>query len=271
MIWIDGVLMEDDTATVSALDHGITVGDGIFETMKVQAGRTVARRRHLDRLARSAASMGFAPPARSVLDRAIDEVLAANDLTEGRLRLTVTTGEGPLGSGREPSRPTVVAAVGPTEPVAATTAVITVPWVRNERSPLAGVKSTSYGENVIALARARAAGASEAIFANTRGELCEGTGSNVFVVLDGELVTPPLSSGCLAGIARELVIETSEVVERAVPYERLASADEIFLTSSIRDVQAVSRVDHQELTAPGPRTIAAAAAYRELLARDLDP
>lgn len=271
MIWIDGVLMEDDAATVSALDHGITVGDGVFETIKVQGGRTVARRRHLDRLARSAASMGFDPPERAVLERAIDEVLAANDLPEARLRLTVTTGEGPLGSGREPSRPTVVAAVAPADPVPPTTAVITVPWVRNERSPLAGVKSTSYGENVIALARARAAGASEAIFANTRGELCEGTGSNIFLVLDGELITPPLSSGCLAGIARELVIETSEVVERPVPYEALASADEVFLTSSIRDVQAVSSVDGRQLAAPGPRTIAAAEAYRARLAQDLDP
>jgi branched-chain amino acid aminotransferase len=215
--------------------------------------------------------MGFELPARAVLERAIDEVLAANDLPEARLRLTVTTGEGPLGSGREPSRPTVVAAVAPTDPMPPTTAIITVPWVRNERSPLAGVKSTSYGENVIALARARAAGASEAIFANTRGELCEGSGSNIFVVLDGELLTPPLSSGCLAGVARELVVETSAVVERPIPYEALATAEEIFLTSSIRDVQGVSAVDDRTLAAPGPITLAATAAYHALLARDLDP
>jgi branched-chain amino acid aminotransferase len=271
MIWIDGSLVRDDEATVSALDHGITVGDGIFETFKVLGGTPVARRRHLERLARSAAAMGFTLPDAALLDRAIDEVVAANGLADCRLRLTVTTGEGPLGSGRAPSTPTVVAAVTALEPVAATTTVITVPWVRNERSPLAGVKSTSYGENVVALARARAAGASEAIFANTRGELCEGTGTNVFLVLEGELVTPPLSSGCLAGIARSLVLESSPVVERSVPYEALADADDIFLTSSIRDLQAGAAVDDRSLAAPGPRTIAATAAYQALLAKDLDP
>jgi branched-chain amino acid aminotransferase len=215
--------------------------------------------------------MGFALPDRAFLDRAIDEVIAGNGLVDCRLRLTVTTGEGPLGSGREPSSPTVVAAVAPIDPVPGSTAVITVPWVRNERSPLAGVKSTSYGENVIALARARAAGASEAIFANTRGELCEGTGSNIFVVVDGELLTPPLSSGCLAGVARELVLEVSDAAERPLPLEILAVAEEIFLTSSIRDVQAVASVDGRLLPAPGPRTAATATAYQALLSRTLDP
>jgi branched-chain amino acid aminotransferase len=271
MIWIDGRLHRDGEATVSALDHGITVGDGVFETLKVLGGTPVARRRHLDRLARSAAAMGFELPDRAVLERAIEEVVAANRLADCRLRLTVTSGEGPLGSGRELSRPTVVAAVTPLDVVPPTTAVVTVPWVRNERSPLAGVKSTSYGENVVALARARAAGASEAILANTRGELCEGTGSNIFLVLDGELLTPPLSSGCLAGIARSLVLEACAVVERAVPLEALTEAAEVFLTSSIRDVQAVGSVDGRVLSAPGPRTEAAAAAYHALLARNLDP
>lgn len=271
MIWIDGALVDDDAASVSALDHGITVGDGVFETLKVVGRRPVARRRHLDRLARSATTMGFELPDRGVLERALDEVVAANDLADCRLRLTVTTGAGPLGSGRAPSTPTVLAAVAPLEPVAPTTDVITVPWVRNERSPLAGVKSTSYGENVIALARARAAGASEAIFANTRGELCEGTGSNVFVVVDGEVVTPPLASGCLAGIARELVLESSIVSERPLPLEVLARADEVFLTSSIRDVQAVASVDGRALVAPGPRTKAASAAYAARLDISLDP
>ncbi len=271
MIWIDGALVDDDAASVSALDHGITVGDGDFETLKVLARRPDARRRHLDRLARSEDLMGVTIPPRDALERALDEVVAANDLDDCRLRLTVTTGAGPLGSGRAPSTPTVLAAVAPLEPAAPTTSVITVPWVRNERSPLAGVKSTSYGENVIALARARSAGASEAIFANTRGELCEGTGSNVFVVVDGELVTPPLTSGCLAGIARELVIETSDASQRPLPVEVLARADEVFLTSSIRDVQAVERIDGRVRAAPGPRTQAAAAAYEALLAVSLDP
>lgn len=271
MIWVDGALLDDDRATVSALDHGLTVGDGVFETMKVLARTPVALRRHFDRLAGSAAAMGLALPARSVLEGAVAEVVAANGLDDCRLRLTVTGGLGPLGSGRTGSEPTVVAAVAPLEPVEPSTAVVTVPWVRNERSPLAGVKSTSYGENVVALARARQAGATEALLANTRDELCEGTGSNVFVVVDGRILTPPLSSGCLAGIARALVLETADVTEVPLPYAVLATADEVFLTSSIRDVQPVHAVDGRPLPAPGPRTRDAIAAYRRLLATTLDP
>ncbi|MCU1354408.1 MAG: class aminotransferase, partial [Acidimicrobiales bacterium] len=161
---------------------------------------------------------------------------------------------------------TVVAAVAPLDPVAPTTDVVTVPWVRNERSPLVGLKTTSYAENVVALARAKDAGASEALFANTRDELCEGAGTNVFVVLGGVLVTPPLSSGCLAGITRKLVLECTGAVERALPFTVLTEAEEVFLTSSTREVQAVAHVDGRAVpAAPGPVTAAALAAFRAQL------
>jgi branched-chain amino acid aminotransferase len=134
-----------------------------------------------------------------------------------------------------------------------------VPWVRNERAATAGLKTTSYADNVIALARAKQQGAAEAILANTRGELCEATGSNVFVVVDGVVRTPPLDSGCLAGITRELLLEWCaadgvEVVEQPLPLEVLAAAHELFITSSIKDVFPVSSVDGRALPAPGPVT-----------------
>ncbi len=137
-------------------------------------------------------------------------------------------------------------------------AVVSAPWVRNERAATAGLKTTSYAENVIALAHAKERGALEAVFGNTRGELCEATGSNVFVVVDGVLRTPPLDSGCLAGITRELLLEWCrdagiEVVEEALPLDVLAHADEVFLTSSIKDVFPVSAVDGRVLPAPGAR------------------
>ncbi|NEE51568.1 4-amino-4-deoxychorismate lyase, partial [Streptomyces sp. SID8455] len=119
----------------------------------------------------------------------------------------------------------------------------TVPWTRNERGALTGLKTTSYAENVVALARARERGASEALFPNTVGRLCEGTGSNVFVVLDGRIHTPPVASGCLAGITRALAVEWTGAEESDLPMEVLAEADEIFLTSTLRDIQAVHRVD----------------------------
>ena len=269
-IWLNGSLVAADDALVPALDHGLTVGDGVFETMRVYDGVAFALRRHLDRLERSAAGLGLQLPDRSLLRRAVEEVVEASGCADSRVRLTVTAGPGPLGSGRSGGDATVVAAVAPLEPVSPTTAVITVPWVRNERSPLAGLKTTSYAENVVALARAKAAGASEALFANTVGDLCEGTGTNVFLVLDGRLMTPPLSSGCLAGITRELVLEVTDAAERPISFAALTDADEVFLTSSTREIQAVTKVDDREVPA-GPITAAAAEAFTGLRRRTLDP
>jgi branched-chain amino acid aminotransferase len=126
----------------------------------------------------------------------------------------------------------------------------------------------------MALATAHRRGASEAIFANTVGNLCEGSGTNIFIVLGGRLVTPPLSSGCLAGITRGLVLESSgcQIEERDVPFEALLDADEAFLTSALRDVQPIGRVDDRPLSsAPGRITTAVGDAYSALQARDPDP
>jgi branched-chain amino acid aminotransferase len=150
--------------------------------------------------------------------------------------------------------------------------VATVPWRRNEHSALAGVKSTSYADNVVALRAAEAAGADEAILANTAGLLCEGTGSNVFVGVGGRLVTPPLSSGCLGGVTRELLLEVADVAEEDLPLSALAGADEAFLTSSTRDVHPIETVDGRPLPhCPGPLTATARAAFAALVSSTLDP
>ena len=125
------------------------------------------------------------------------------------------------------------------------------------------MKTTSYAENVIALAAAQQEGATEAVFANLQGHLCEGTGSNVFYVVDGQLRTPTLSSGCLAGVTRRLVLEWYGATEVDEPIEVAAAADEIFLVSTTRDVQGVARWDDRELQAPGPVTREALAVWRE--------
>ncbi|WP_333771065.1 aminotransferase class IV [Streptomyces sp. IBSBF 2435] len=271
-IWVDGVLRDSEDATVSVLDHGLTVGDGVFETLKTTDGRAFALTRHLRRLTRSALGLGLPEPDQDEVARACAAVLAANPLPHGRLRITYTGGLSPLGSDRGDAGPTLVAAIGTADVSPGPGAIVTVPWTRNERGALTGLKTTSYGENVVALARAREQGAGEAIFANTTGRLCEGTGSNIFVVLGGRLFTPPLSSGCLAGITRELVIEWAGAHEEDLPFEALAEAEEIFLTSSLRDVQAVNRVDARELPgAPGPVTAKAAAVFAERAAADPNP
>jgi branched-chain amino acid aminotransferase len=163
-----------------------------------------------------------------------------------------------------------VIATGPLEAPVPSVAVHTVPWTRNEHGALAGIKTTSYAENVRALAFAKARGGSEALFANTAGHLCEGTGSNVFVVVGSRILTPPLSSGCLAGVTRALVLEATDAVEQDLPIGVLRSADEVFLTSTGRDVQPVHRVDGRFLV-PGRTTTRAAAAFAALAASDIDP
>ena len=273
VVWIDGELAPARSARISPFDHGLLTGDGAFETLIVYDGTPFAVRRHLERLAVSCEGLGLATPDPDVVRDALRQVVMANGFRSARLRVTVTGGDSPLGSERGAGGPTVVVAGGALTAWPDTADVVVVPWVRNEKGALSGLKTTSYGENVVALAHARARGGSEAIFANTAGRLCEGTGSNVFVGIGGRLVTPPLTSGCLAGVTRALVMEAlGDVAEEDLPVEALAQADEAFLTSTTREVQPVRAVDGRTLgPAPGPLGTRAAAAFKEVVSENLDP
>jgi len=223
LVWVDGELSDAESARVRALDHGLTVGDGVFETCKVQDGEVFALTRHLRRLARSLEILGLAPPA----------------LTRVR-------------SDRGPAGPTLLIALSAATAWPERIAAVTVPWTRNETSAVAGAKTTSYAENVIALKAAHARGAHEALLANTKGMLCEGTGSNIFVAVQDRLLTPPLTSGCLAGVTRGLLLEWAAeeglpVAESDLPFDILDTADDVVLTSSTRDVQPVAVLDGREL------------------------
>ena len=272
-VWVDGERV-DDKPSLSALDHGVTVGDGGFETCKVVDGRVFARTMHHTRFDATLAGLGLPAADRGRIDEGIEAVLR-EPMPLGRLRYMVTGGAGPLGSGRLDSSLTYIVTAGPADPPPVTSKIEVVPWVRNERGALAGLKTTSYAENVVALAYAKKHGADEGIFANTRNELCEGTGSNIFVVVDGEILTPPLSAGPLAGIGRALVLRWSEAAglpirEIAMPLDVLDRADEIFLTSSLREVQGVHAVGARSLT-PGPVTARVAQIFADAAARDGDP
>jgi branched-chain amino acid aminotransferase len=276
-VWIDGELLAADEARVSPFDHGLMVGDGVFETLRVYSGVPFAWTRHLERLVHSAEGLGLRVPDRACLRDAATSVLEANGIDDGRLRITVTGGPSPLGSERGDHPPTVIVAAGEARVWPPTEAVVVVPWARNERGATVGLKTISYAENVRALHLAHERGATEAVFANTRGELCEATGSNVFCVQGGIVRTPPGEAGCLLGVTRALVLELSRnlgltAVEATLPVRALAESDEAFLTSTTREVQPIGRVDDRALpAAPGPVTAELAAAFRDLVARDIDP
>jgi branched-chain amino acid aminotransferase len=270
--WVNGQLLTDpQSPAIAVSDHGLTVGDGVFEAIKVVDGRPFALTRHLQRLGRSAAALGLPAPDVERLRGAVADVLAQEQLPLGRIRITYTGGPAPLGSGRGDAAPTSVVVAAPMDRAPTTSAVVTVPWPRNERGALAGVKSTSYAENVVALSEATKHDASEAVFANLAGHLCEGTGTNVGYVVGGEVRTPSLGSGCLAGVTRALLLEWYDVREVDEPIEVLDSAEEIFLLSTTRDVQAVHRWNDRDLEAPGPITRQLMELWASREAEDVDP
>ena len=275
-VWIDGALVPAHEALVPVSNHGLTVGDGMFETMTVVGGTAFAMTRHLARLHRTADGLGLVVPYDDpTLRDAIDATIVANEPGASWVRLTVTGGSSVSGSARGDEAATVVVQCGPATEWSRAADVVTVPWPRNERGALAGLKTTSYAENVVARERARAEGAEEAIFGNTVGNLCEGTGSNVFVGVDGRLLTPPLASGCLAGITRELLLELDvdlPIVEADIVMNAFPDVDEALLTSSTRDVQPIGTIDGRSVPAcPGPLTVAARDAFLALQLRTVDP
>ncbi len=242
-VWLNGDLMADPTAgAVTVTDHGFTVGDGVFEAVKTLHGVPFAMTRHLARLERSAAGLGLPAPDLDAVRRGVEAVVdGAADDPMGRLRITFTAGPHPMGSGRGGGPPTLVVAYSALEPAPASTRVVTVPWTRNEHGA-------------------------------TAGHLCEGTGSNVFYVVDGELRTPSLASGCLAGVTRALVVEWCGAREVDEPLtEVLDRCSEAFLASTTRDVQAIARWDDRALPAPGPVTQACAETWRSREAETMDP
>lgn len=281
VVWADGSLRSPGEPIVTAGDHGLTVGDGVFETIGLRDGQAFALSRHLARLQYSAERMGLGAIDAQFVRRGVAEVIAAKPQDVVRVRVTVTSGIGPMGLARGTGTPTVIVTGGPGIKPRACVAV-RAPWKRNERSPIAGVKTTSYAENVVIAQFARDKGADEAFVANTHGHLCEGTGTNIFIERNGEVLTPPLASGCLPGITRGLVLEwgarSGLPVRVAAPGELTMSVlDDVMhghahasVTSSTRGLQPVSMLDGAA-TAPGPMLTRLAAIFEQYATADPDP
>lgn len=258
-LWCNGRWLDPIDFPASPLDRGITLGLGLFETVLALHGRPVFLARHLGRLRLGCARFGWTHPFHD-LPEAARELLVRNRLATGRarIRLAITAGAGPfdhLAAGGDSLLWMIAmpAAESPRD-----IAIDIAPWPRNERSPLAGLKCASYAENLVALDHARRAGFQETLFLNTAGHLCEAATANLFLVRNQILFTPPLESGCLPGIAREVMLEVArrdgmETRTQSLLPGDLDAADEVFLTSSIRGLVRVSQVGGKTYP-PGPVT-----------------
>lgn len=260
---VNGVRVADDAAQVSARDRGFTLADGLFETMRVVRGRVFQLQEHLSRLGDGLVCLRM-PPVPGLRDWVSAAVRDAG-LQDAALRVTITRGPGGVGLA-PPARPapTVVIAVTPLPDFGAELHVRGLSahiasGRRNDKGALAGVKTLAYTENVVALLEARERGADEALLLDTDGHLCEASASNLFLVVGGSLVTPPSTCGALPGITRATVLDLASraglpVEERVCVPDDLAAASEAFLTSSLRGLAPLVRVNGRPVGdgAPGP-------------------
>ena len=278
-VWVNGARMREGEAHISARDRGFTLADGVFETMRVRRGHVFRLDRHLSRL--SEALLVLRIPAAAELRQWVQDAVAEWADVDAAVRVTVTRGIGAAGlvPPKNP-RPTVVVAVAPM-PVFAKSVYETglsacvVSGRRNERSMTAGLKTVDYIDAVVGLFEAQRAGADEALFLDTEDHVSEATASNCFMWTGASLVTPPIGCGVLPGITRAAILEIAyglgiEVGDRAFGLAELVAAREAFLTSSLRGVAPLVRLDGTPIGsgAPGEVTRRLMDAYAALVERE---
>lgn len=253
-VWCDGGLVPEAEARISLLDHGFLFGNGLFETIRVSASRPEHLDRHLNRLIEGAGVLAFPGLCCRSLEQAVLSTVSAYGLKEGSAKLIVTRGAG--GSAPDPAKcgtPSTFVTVrhgNPYPPQALETGLTAIVSSvrRNHLSPMCRVKSLNFMDNILALTEARSRGAGEAILLNGAGFLAEGSISNLFLLLDGVVATPPLAAGALPGIIRGLVLELApslgvRVVERNLSPESLGRASEAFLTNALMGVMPLVKCD----------------------------
>ncbi len=277
-IYLNGSYVSEDEAKISVFDHGVLYGDGVFEGIRAYHGRVFKLREHVRRLYLSArAIMLEIPMTEEEMRRAVVETCAVNGLREGYIRLVVTRGVGTLGLNPfRCEKPTVfiIAAnieLYPKELYEKGLSLVTVPTMRNLRSALdPGIKSLNYLNNVLAKIEAVNAGVLEGVMLNAEGYVAECTGDNLFTVMDGRLITPPVSAGALNGITRAEVIDLAreagrEVIERPMSRYDLYISDECFLTGTAAEIVPVVQIDGRRISdgRPGPVTRGLLEAFQE--------
>ncbi len=258
IIHLNGQFLERDDAALDPLDRGVLLGDGLFETIRCEAGQLLHHEAHFARLARGARALEIAwnmPPEE--LLQICQQVLDANGLELARLRVTLTRGE--LGNSPEIGEPgtsaTLIVHAAPFDQARMDAARLKgwtariVHFPLNHRSPMARIKSTSYQEHLLARLEARRAGHDEGLFLNTAGVLAEGSMTNLFAVVGGEVLTPPVEDGALPGIMRAQVLEACSRTgipchEPSLTPDMLRTAEEAFLTNSLVEIMPLAGVEH---------------------------
>lgn len=274
--WVNERIIDEEEPCLSVQERGFLYGDGLFETVRVYQGRPFVWQRHLARLVAGCERLQMPCPVQLVTE-GMDRILGTFGPTDGSLRVTVTRGKVPRGLLAPQGKPTVVITASIGEPYSPDAyergfKAVTVSFPRNQLSPLVGLKSLNYLENLLGKQEAAAAGADEGIFLNLMGEVTEGTISNVFLVLgDWRIVTPPPESGLLPGITREWIIMLASklgfsVSEQPVFPQDFLKAREAFLTNSLLEVMPLIALDGVAIGngAPGPVARALREAYREI-------
>jgi branched-chain amino acid aminotransferase len=283
IIYLNGDLIPRSQAKLSPFNHGFLYGYGLFETMRAYGGSIFRLDRHLSRLHDGAKTLGIADKLTAFdLEKACHDLLTANNLSEARIRLTVTAGEGDMVPNPDTcSGVTIFIAAQKLVPPPPETyqrgySAIMSSRRRNSQSPLAGLKSTSYLENFLARQEARTAGVNEVVLLNEKGFVAEGSSTNIFLVSKGMLITPSAESGVLPGITREAVLELAQTMGiislvRQVELGELLKADEAFLTSSTIEIMPLTRLDDKPIGSgkPGPVAKQLMSSYRELVAGEL--
>jgi len=268
-VYINGKLYDKPEAKVSVYDHGLLYGDGVFEGIRVYAGKVFRLRQHVDRLYESARHIQLEIPlSREQMAEAVLSTVRANAKDNGYIRLVITRGAGSLGlDPRKTSDPQVIIIVDditmyPPELYENGLEIITASTIRNHPDALnPRIKSCNYFNNILAKIEAVQGGVLEALMLNTKGEVAECTGDNVFVVKNGVLKTPPLDAGILEGVTRGAVLELARaadipVQETALTRHDIYNADECFLTGTAAEVIPVVKCDGRVIGAgkPGPIT-----------------
>jgi branched-chain amino acid aminotransferase len=285
-IYLDGKIVPAAEAKVSVFDHGLLYGDGVFEGIRVYAGRIFRLDEHIDRLFDSAqAIMLRVPLSKKELKEACCATCRANGLRDGYIRLVVTRGVGYLGLNPfkcdKPSVFIIAATIElyPEEVYRLGLNLVTAATVRvNPAAVSPSIKSLNYLNNILAKIEAVNAGTVEAIMLNSEGHVAECTGDNIFIIRKGKIETPPISAGALNGITRAVAIELAgrmriSVREPNLTRYDLMTADECFLTGTAAEIVPVVKIDGRVIGdgKPGRVTLKLMKAFRKLTRREGTP